>query len=123
MGLSSKGFWAKVWDIQDKGKFTTLKIATSKKINDEWTKDFDGYVRAIGHAHNKAKEIKVGDSIHVTNFELTNNYVKEKNITYTNVAVFEIDKVASKENQPQQNQQDTEWQNIEEKITEPLPWE
>lgn len=122
MGLASKGFWAKVWDIQDKGKFTTLKIATSKKINDEWTKDFDGYVRAIGHAHNKAKEIKVGDSIHVTNFELTNNYVKEKNITYTNVAIFEIDEIKGS-NQPQQNQQDTEWQNIEEKITEPLPFE
>ena len=122
MGLSSKGFWAKVWDIQDKGKFTTLKIATSKKINDEWTKDFDGYVRAIGHAHNKAKEIKVGDSIHVTNFELTNNYVKEKNITYTNVAVFEIDEIKGS-NQPQQSQQDTEWQKIDNVNQEQMPWE
>ena len=122
MGLSSKGFWAKVWDIQDKGKFTTLKIATSKKINDEWTKDFDGYVRAIGHAHNKAKEIKVGDSIHVTNFELTNNYVKEKNITYTNVAVFEIDEIKGS-NQPQQSQQETEWQKIDNVNQEQMPWE
>ena len=122
MGLSSKGFWAKVWDIQDKGKFTTLKIATSKKINDEWTKDFDGYVRAIGHAHNKAKEIKVGDSIHVTEFELTNNYVKEKNITYTNVAVFEIDEIKGS-NQPQQSQQETEWQKIDNVNQEQMPWE
>ena len=122
MGLSSKGFWAKVWDIQDKGKFTTLKIATSKKINDEWTKDFDGYVRAIGHAHNKAKEIKVGDSIHVTEFELTNNYVKERNITYTNVAVFEIDEIKGS-NQPQQNQQETEWQKIDNVNQEQMPWE
>lgn len=122
MGLSSKGFWAKVWDIQDKGKFTTLKIATSKKINDEWTKDFDGYVRAIGHAHNKAKEIKVGDSIHVTNFELTNNYVKEKNITYTNVAIFEIDEIKGS-NQPQQSQQETEWQKIDNVNQEQMPWE
>lgn len=122
MGLSSKGFWAKVWDIQDKGKFTTLKIATSKKINDEWTKDFDGYVRAIGHAHNKAKEIKVGDSIHVTEFELTNNYVKERNITYTNVAVFEIDEIKGS-NQPQQSQQETEWQKIDNVNQEQMPWE
>ena len=122
MGLSSKGFWAKVWDIQDKGKFTTLKIATSKKINDEWTKDFDGYVRAIGHAHNKAKEIKVGDSIHVTEFELTNNYVKERNITYTNVAVVEIDEIKGS-NQPQQNQQETEWQKIDNVNQEEMPWE
>ena len=122
MGLSSEGFWAKVWDIQDKGKFTTLKIATSKKINDEWTKDFDGYVRAIGHAHNKAKEINVGDSIHVTNFELTNNYVKEKNITYTNVAVFEIDEIKGS-NQPQQSQQETEWQKIDNVNQEQMPWE
>lgn len=122
MGLSSKGFWAKVWDIQDKGKFTTLKIATSKKINDEWTKDFDGYVRAIGHAHNKAKEIKVGDSIHVTEFELTNNYVKERNITYTNVAVFEIDEIKGS-NQSQQSQQDTEWQKIDNVNQEQMPWE
>ena len=122
MGLSSKGFWAKVWDIQDKGKFTTLKIATSKKINDEWTKDFDGYVRAIGHAHNKAKEIKVGDSIHVTEFELTNNYVKERNITYTNVAVFEIDEIKGS-NQSQQSQQETEWQKIDNVNQEQMPWE
>ena len=122
MGLSSKGFWAKVWDIQDKGKFTTLKIATSKKINDEWTKDFDGYVRAIGHAHNKSKEIKVGDSIHVTEFELTNNYVKERNITYTNVAVFEIDEIKGS-NQSQQSQQDTEWQKIDNVNQEQMPWE
>ena len=122
MGLSSKGFWAKVWDIQDKGKFTTLKIATSKKINDEWTKDFDGYVRAIGHAHNKAKEIKVGDSIHVTEFELTNNYVKERNITYTNVAVFEIDEIKGS-NQSQQSQQDTEWQKIDNVNQEQMSWE
>ena len=122
MGLSSKGFWAKVWDIQDKGKFTTLKIATSKKINDEWTKDFNGYVRAIGHAHNKAKEIKVGDSIHVTEFELTNNYVKDRNITYTNVAVFEIDEIKGS-NQPQQSQQDTEWEKIDNVNQEQMPWE
>ena len=122
MGLSSKGFWAKVWDIQDKGKFTTLKIATSKKINDEYVKDFNGYVRAIGHAHNKAKEIKVGDSIHVTEFELTNNYVKERNITYTSVAVFEIHEIKGS-NQPQQNQQETEWQKIDNVNQEQMPWE
>ena len=38
MGLASKGFWCKVWDIKDNGKFTTLKISTSKKVNDEYVK-------------------------------------------------------------------------------------
>lgn len=122
MGLASKGFWCKVWDIKDNGKFTTLKISTSKKVNDEYVKDFNGYVRAIGHAHNKVKEIKVGDSIHVTEFELTNNYVKERNITYTNVAVFEIDEIKGS-NQPQQSQQDTEWQKIDNVNQEQMPWE
>ena len=122
MGLASKGFWCKVWDIKDNGKFTTLKISTSKKVNDEYVKDFNGYVRAIGHAHNKAKEIKVGDSIHVTEFELTNSYVKERNITYTNVAVFEIDEIKGS-NQPQQSQQETEWQKIDNVNQEQMPWE
>lgn len=122
MGLNSNGFWCKVWDIKDNGKFTTLKISTSKKVNDEYVKDFNGYVRAIGHAHNKAKEIKVGDSIHVTEFELTNNYVKERNITYTNVAVFEIDEIKGS-NQPQQSQQETEWQKIDNVNQEQMPWE
>lgn len=122
MGLASKGFWCKVWKVEDKGKFTNLKISTSKKINDEWKKDFDGFVRAIGHAHNKAKEIKEGDSIHVTEFELTNNYVKERNITYTNVAVFEIDEIKGS-NQPRQNQQDTEWEKIDNVNQEQMSWE
>ena len=122
MGLASKGFWCKVWDIKDNGKFTTLKISTSKKVNDEYVKDFNGYVRAIGHAHNKSKEIKAGDSIHVTEFELTNNYVKERNITYTNVAVFEIDEIKGS-NQPQQSQQETEWQKIDSISQEEMAWE
>ena len=122
MGLASKGFFFFFLDIKDNGKFTTLKISTSKKVNDEYVKDFNGYVRAIGHAHNKAKEIKVGDSIHVTEFELTNNYVKERNITYTNVAVFEIDEIKGS-NQPQQSQQDTEWEKIDNVNQEQMSWE
>lgn len=121
MGLSSKGFWCKVWEIEDKGKYTSLKITTSKKNKDNsYTKDYSGYVRAIGHAHNKAKEIHSGDSVHITDFELTNNYVKERNVTYTNVAVFEIDEIKSSNNQQQEN---TDWQNIPEQLSEPLPWE
>lgn len=118
MGLSSNGFWAKVWKNEDCGNFSQLQISTSKKNKDgEYKKDYSGFVRLIGHAHNKAKEIAIGDSIKVSNFELTNNYSKERGITYTNVAIFEIDEIKKAE-----QQQDSNWNNMSNMNQDELPF-
>lgn len=119
MGLSSKGFWAKVWKVENCGNYSQLQISTSKKNKDgNYVKDYSGYVRLIGYAHNKANEISVGDSIKVSNFELTNNYSKERNVTYTNVAIFEIDEVKKAE----QPQQDSSWADMSKMNQEELPF-
>lgn len=117
MGLSSKGFWAKVWKIENCGNYHQLQISTSKKKDNEYIKDYSGFVRLIGYAHNKANQIAVGDSIKVSNFELTNNYSKERGITYTNVAIFEIDEIKKAE-----QQQESNWENISNIPQEDLPF-
>lgn len=118
MGLSSKGFWAKVWKIENCGNYHQCQISTSKKNKDgNYVKDYSGFVRLIGHAHNKANQIAVGDSIKVSNFELTNNYSKERGITYTNVAIFEIDEIKKAE-----QQQESNWENISNISQEDLPF-
>ena len=118
MGLSSRGFWAKVWKVENCGNYTQLQISTSKKDKDgNYVKDYSGFVRLIGHAHNKAKEISDGDSIKVSNFELTNKYVQARGMTYTNVAIFEIDEIKKAE-----QQQESNWENINNMPQEELPF-
>jgi hypothetical protein len=118
MGLNSKGFYCKVWKIEDCGNYHQCQISTSKKNKDgNYVKDYSGFVRLIGHAHNKAKEISEGDTIKVSNFELTNNYSKERNTTYTNVAIFEIDEI-KKADKPKES----DWENIASINQEELPF-
>lgn len=95
MGLSSRGFWAKVWKCENRGNYHELQISVSKKDKNtgEYTRDYAGFVRCIGYAHNKANDIVPGDSIRITNFDVSNSYSKEKNITYTKVAVFDIEEI------------------------------
>ena len=115
MGLSSKGFWAKVWKIEDCGNFHQCQISTSKKDKDgNYVKDYSGFVRLIGHAHNKAKDIKEGDTIKVSNSELTNNYSKARGVTYTNVAIFEIDEIKGEQANNSSNQlpEDSIWKEL-----------
>ena len=60
--MDSKGYggYARIWSIENKGKYSLANISTSKKVKDEdrYETDFqDGYVRLIGSAHDKAQEI------------------------------------------------------------------
>lgn len=92
MGLRSSGFYATVWEIrQGKGKYLDVRISTSKKDpkdNSQYITDYSGFARFVGKAKDFAQGLKEGDRIHVTEFEVTNSYNKEKNQTYTNIAVF-----------------------------------
>lgn len=95
MGLSSRGFWAKVWKIENRGKYHELQISVSKKDREtgEYKRDYAGFVKCIGTAHSKADGITSGDSIRVTNFDVSNSFSKEKGTTYTNVAIFDIEEI------------------------------
>lgn len=92
-----RGGYARIWSIEDKGNYSLAKISTSKKHKgtDNYETDFqDGFVRLIGSAHEKAKDITVpekGISIQIKSCEVTTPYNAEKKRSYTNYAIFAFD--------------------------------
>jgi len=89
-----RGGFARIWSIEDKGNYSVAKISTSKKRKDDdgYETDFqDGFVRLIGSAHTKAKELNVTDkgvAIQITSCEVTTPYNAETKKGYTNYAIF-----------------------------------
>lgn len=101
-----RGGFARIWSVEDKGNYSTAKVSTSRKRkdadgNDYWETDFqDGFVRLIGSAHTKAKELDIpvndngeskGVAIQITSCEVTMQYNAEKKKNYTNYAIFAFD--------------------------------
>lgn len=84
------GNYATVWEIEDKGKYHSAKISTSKKDKDTgaYTTDFNSYVFFVGEAHGMASELKPKDRIKISSCAVTNKYNKEKQVTYYNFAIF-----------------------------------
>ena len=69
-----------------------ISISRKNKQSGEYEQDFSGFVNAIGTAAaKKAACLKEGDTIKLGDVDVTNKYDKEKNITYTNFAVFSFD--------------------------------
>ncbi len=93
------GSYASVFSVKKgNGKYYDVNITTSKKDKStgSYNTDFRGFVRFIGNAANAIAKyegrsgspicrIKLGD------VEVTNSYNKEKNVTYTNYAVFSFE--------------------------------
>ena len=96
MGFKN-GAYATVWDIQPRSpKVTVLRISTSKKPHgsDEYVQDFSGFCSCVGEtAATAAKGLKVGERIKLGDVETTTSYIKEKDITYTNFAVYSFERV------------------------------
>ena len=90
-----RGGFARIWSIEDKGNYSIAKISTSKKNDGGYETDFqDGFVRFIGAAHDKAKELKItekGVLIQITSCEVTTPYNSETKKGYVNYAVFSFD--------------------------------
>lgn len=94
MGFS-QGNFAKVWKVdQGKGNYSVAQMSTSKKNKDtdkyetDWQNSF---VRLVGTANDQAKAFKDGESVKIGRCDVTNNYDKEKKITYTNYVVFSFE--------------------------------
>ena len=94
-----RGGFARVWSFENKGKYSTARLSTSKKTqddegNDVWTTDFqDGYVRFIGSAHTKLQGLEIptnakGDSkgltIQITSCEVSTYFNPKTEKTNTN---------------------------------------
>lgn len=92
-----RGGYARLWSVENKGKYSVAKISTSKKRpdGDGYETDFqDGFVRLIGSAHEKAQTLDItekGITIQVLSFEVTTPYNHETKKGYTNYAIFAFD--------------------------------
>ena len=92
MGLRT-GAYATIWSVEDRGKFSNVRVSTSKKnkATGTYEQDFSGYIRFIGDAHSNAATLKEKDRIKIGEFEVTTTYDASKKITYTNYALFSFD--------------------------------
>ena len=68
-----------------------MSISKKNKQTNQYETDFSGFVRFIGTAHQRANTLKEKDRIKIGDCEVTNSYNKEKNVTYTNFAVFSFE--------------------------------
>ncbi len=88
------GAYATIWEVKEgKGNYADVRISISKKNKqtNEYETDFNGFVRFIGDSGKKVKNYKEKDRVKLGDCDVTNHYDKEKNITYTNCAVFSFE--------------------------------
>ena len=126
------GAYATIWQVkQGKGNYTDVRLSISKKNRqtNEYEQDFSGFVRFIGTAHQKAGLLKEKDRIKIGDCEVTNSYDKEKNITYTNFAVFSFEDAnnggnsgTSQNAQTASSTQNDKFMSIPDGIDEELPF-
>lgn len=93
--------YAKVWEIEDKGKYFQAKVSSSRKdkrddtwINSNW------FARFVGKCTDQARALGKGDRIIITNGTVESVYDKEKQRVYTNLTIFEFE-----QDTPQQPQE------------------
>lgn len=90
MGFRNNAY-AKVWEVKPSDRYTDARISISRKRDGEYVTDFTGYVRLIGEAHVKAATLNDGGRIQITSCDVSNNYVKEKNMTFYTCKVFDFE--------------------------------
>lgn len=99
MGFRQNAY-AKVWSVEDKGKYHSANISISRKDQEtgEYRKEFNGFVRLLGKAHTQAQFLERGDIIKIIGCDVTNRYDKEKEKNYVNYLVYEFEQSSRKEN-------------------------
>lgn len=111
------GAYAKVWEVKPGNNgYVKARISTSKKVNDAYVTDFQSWVDI-----KDGSSIKEGDRIKIGDCAATNNYVKEKNITYYNFSIYSFEMAdgngASNTAKPKDD-----FKNIPDGIDEELPF-
>ena len=67
--------YAKVWNVDVKEKYTDLRISTSEKVERDGNTSYinsNWFLRAVGKAHNQAKNFSQGDNVIITKAKLSN---------------------------------------------------
>lgn len=87
--------YATIWSVESASDTRTkarISISRKNKQTGEYDTDFSGFVDFIGTAAaRKALTLKEKDRIRLGDVDVTNNYNKEKNITYTNFKIFSFE--------------------------------
>lgn len=80
MGFSA-GSYAKIWQVEDKGKYSIAQVSISRKDKNTNTYNVefqDGYVRLVGNAHDVLKGVEIepnkGVFVKISNCDVTNLY-------------------------------------------------
>ena len=96
------GAYATIWGVEAKTDTRTqarISISRKNKQTGEYDTDFSGFVDFVGTAAaKKAACLKEKDRIRLGEIDVTNNYVKEKNITYTNFKIFSFETQSEMDN-------------------------
>lgn len=94
MGFRTNAY-ATVWSVESMTDTRTkvrLSISRKNKQTGEYETEFSGFVDFIGTAAaKKAACLKERDRIKLGDVDVTNKYVAEKKITYTNYKVFNFE--------------------------------
>lgn len=89
------GSYATIWSVESASDTRTkarISISRKNKQTGEYDTDFSGFVDFIGTAAaRKALTLKEKDRIRLGDVDVTNNYNREKNITYTNFKIFSFE--------------------------------
>jgi hypothetical protein len=93
--LGKKNF-VNVFDPEVKEKYVQANISSSKALGNNEYKNSKWYARFVGQAFEKAKELKHGERINITNAIIENDYVKDKGKAYYTVICFDFEKVNKK---------------------------
>ena len=75
MVFVSNKIFAKVWNVEIKEKYTDLRISTSEKVEKDGNTSYinsNWFARAVGKAHNQAKNLSQGDNVVITKAKLSN---------------------------------------------------
>ena len=98
--MFANGSYAKIWQIKKiEEKYSEIRISTSSKDKktDKYVQDFGAFVRCVGKAHQDIQHYNEEDRFKIVRCGVTNEYNKEKQTTYTNYVIFEIEPAESDE--------------------------
>ena len=93
----SNGSYGKIWSFEDKGKYGTVNLSTSKKNKDtdQYETDFQHkFVAVAGEAYSFLKSngvTKDGLRVKIVSCAVTNKYDPDKKVTYWNPVVFALE--------------------------------
>ena len=119
------GGYATVWKVEDKGKYSSVQLSTSKKKEDgTYENDFSDFVSFVGPAHEMAKGITEMTRIQIRNADVTKYYSKKTDKNYYNFTVFEFDFMNAPSNNASKKPKNTEaFMEIPDSDEEEMPWD